>query len=232
MGDPPRRRPAAVRRARDLRCPSGSSRSSAYEDAVTAIAWLERAFGFEEDRGGAIRGGRDDRRTPSSSSAARGSSLDARAATRTRRGCARPRSSPVVRYDNPWVIDGHFVEVDDVEAPLRTRVAPRARRSSATSRSPGSASASTPPRTSRAIAGCSGSDCEQRPRPAARSSSNELEAEMVRSLLEDARASSRCSDPTDVAAAVVRRHAHRGGPREVLVACGDLETARELVASQ
>ena len=24
-------------------------------------------------------------------------------------------SSPVVRYDNPWVIDGHFVEVDDVE---------------------------------------------------------------------------------------------------------------------
>ena len=58
-----------------------------YEDAAAAIEWLERAFGFTEDRGYA-----SPRRLRETSDLARRA------------------------YDNPWVIDGHFVEVDDVEA--------------------------------------------------------------------------------------------------------------------
>ena len=84
-----------------------------YEDAVRAIEWLERAFGFVEDRsarheeGGTITH----------------AELELDGATvyvSTPAGYASPRTlretSNLARraYDNPWVIDGHFVEVDDV----------------------------------------------------------------------------------------------------------------------
>lgn len=86
-----------------------------YEDAAAAIAWLERAFGFTEDR--AARYEQDDVITHAELE------LDgARIYVSTPEGYASPRrlqeTSEVARraYDNPWVIDGHFVEVDDVDA--------------------------------------------------------------------------------------------------------------------
>jgi PhnB protein len=86
-----------------------------YEDATAAIDWLGRAFGFTEDRdaryedGGVITHAELE--------------LDgARIFISTPEGYASPRrlreTSDLARssYDNPWVIDGHFVEVEDVEA--------------------------------------------------------------------------------------------------------------------
>ena len=86
-----------------------------YEDAAAAIEWLGRAFGFEEDR--AARHEQDG--TIGHAELALG---DATIYLSTPPGYASPRSlredSELARraYDNPWVIDGHFVEVDDVEA--------------------------------------------------------------------------------------------------------------------
>jgi uncharacterized glyoxalase superfamily protein PhnB len=86
-----------------------------YEDAGAAIEWLERAFGFTEDR--AARYEED--------GVIAHAELDLGGATiylSTPRDYASPRrlreTSDLARrsYDNPWVIDGHFVEVDDVEA--------------------------------------------------------------------------------------------------------------------
>jgi uncharacterized glyoxalase superfamily protein PhnB len=86
-----------------------------YEDAGAAIEWLERAFGFVEDR--SARYEEDGTITHAE--------LDlggARIYVSTPRDYASPRrlreSSDLARrsYDNPWVIDGHFVEVDDVDA--------------------------------------------------------------------------------------------------------------------
>ena len=86
-----------------------------YEDAAAAIEWLERAFGFIEDRD--ARYEEDDTITHAE--------LDVGGATiylSTPRGYASPRrlreTSDLARraYDNPWVIDGQFVEVDDLYA--------------------------------------------------------------------------------------------------------------------
>jgi len=86
-----------------------------YEDAAAAIAWLERAFGFTEDR--AARYEEDGVITHAE--------LDVGGATiylSTPAEYASPRTlradSDLARraYDNPWVIDGHFVQVDDVDA--------------------------------------------------------------------------------------------------------------------
>ena len=86
-----------------------------YEDAAGAIEWLERAFGFAEDR--SARYEEDGTITHAE--------LDLGGATiylSTPSGYASPRrmreTSDVARraYDNPWVIDGHFVEVDEVDA--------------------------------------------------------------------------------------------------------------------
>jgi uncharacterized glyoxalase superfamily protein PhnB len=86
-----------------------------YEDAAGAIEWLERAFGFTENR--AARYEEDGTVTHAE--------LDLDGATiyvSTPRDYASPRrlrqTSDLARraYDNPWVIDGHFVEVDDVDA--------------------------------------------------------------------------------------------------------------------
>jgi uncharacterized glyoxalase superfamily protein PhnB len=86
-----------------------------YEDASTAIEFLERAFGFVEDR---------DARHEENGVVTH-AELDLDGATiyvSTPEGYASPRSlrdsSELARraYDNPWVIDGHFVRVDDVDA--------------------------------------------------------------------------------------------------------------------
>jgi len=86
-----------------------------YEDATAAIEWLERAFGFTEDR---------DARYEEDGTITH-AELDVGGATiylSTPRDYASPRrlreTSDLARraYDNPWVIDGHFVEVDDLDA--------------------------------------------------------------------------------------------------------------------
>ena len=86
-----------------------------YEDAAAAVEWLERVFGFVEDR--SARYEEDGIITHAELS------LDgATIYLSTPSGYASPRSlresSELARrsYDNPWVIDGHFVQVDDVEA--------------------------------------------------------------------------------------------------------------------
>jgi uncharacterized glyoxalase superfamily protein PhnB len=93
-----------------------------YEDAARAIDWLGRAFGFEENR--AERYEEDGVITHAELV------LDgATVYVSTPRGYASPRSiresSELARraYDNPWVIDGHFVEVDDLDARYERAVA-------------------------------------------------------------------------------------------------------------
>ena len=86
-----------------------------YEDAAAAIDWLEQAFGFRENRdarhedGGTITH----------------AELDVEGATiflSTPPGYASPNTlraeSETARraYDNPWVIDGYFVQVDDLDS--------------------------------------------------------------------------------------------------------------------
>jgi len=97
-----------------------------YEDAAGAIEWLGRAFGFGENR--AERYEEEGTITHAE--------LDLEGATiylSTPRGYASPHSvreeSELARraYDNPWVIDGHFVEVGDVDAHHERAVAAGAR---------------------------------------------------------------------------------------------------------
>jgi uncharacterized glyoxalase superfamily protein PhnB len=86
-----------------------------YEDAAAAIEWLERAFGFTEDRSAR----HEEEGTITHAELAFG---DATIYLSTPRDYASPLrmrdTSELARraYDNPWVIDGHFVEVDDVDA--------------------------------------------------------------------------------------------------------------------
>lgn len=86
-----------------------------YEDAAAAIEWLERAFGF--------RGNREARYEENGTITH--AELELEGGTiylSTPAGYASPRTlraeSETARrsYDNPWVIDGHFVEVGDVDA--------------------------------------------------------------------------------------------------------------------
>ena len=86
-----------------------------YEDAAKAIEWLERAFGFEEDRSARY----EEEGTITHAEL----SLDgATIYLSTPSGYASPRrmreTSELARvaYDNPWVIDGLFVQVEDVDA--------------------------------------------------------------------------------------------------------------------
>jgi uncharacterized glyoxalase superfamily protein PhnB len=86
-----------------------------YEDAAGAIAWLEQAFGFRERR---------DQRHEENGTITH-AELELEGATiylSTPAGYASPRTLRAEceaarrSYDNPWVIDGHFVEVGDVDA--------------------------------------------------------------------------------------------------------------------
>jgi uncharacterized glyoxalase superfamily protein PhnB len=85
-----------------------------YEDAGGAIEWLGQAFGFVEDR---------DARYEEDGTITH-AELDLEGATiylSTPDGYASPRrmreESALARraYDNPWVVDGYFVEVTDVD---------------------------------------------------------------------------------------------------------------------
>ena len=93
-----------------------------YEDAATAIEWLGRAFGFRERREGRYE---EDGVITHAELELEGSTVY----VSTPRGYASPRSvreeSGLARraYDNPWVIDGHFVEVSDVDAHYERAVA-------------------------------------------------------------------------------------------------------------
>ena len=89
----------------------------AYENAAEAIAWLGEAFGFEED---------ESARYTDESGTITHAELSLEGATiylstptpeyqspkRHRESCEAARRW----LDNEWVIDGHFVEVDDVDA--------------------------------------------------------------------------------------------------------------------
>lgn len=86
-----------------------------YEDAAGAIEWLGRAFGFRERR--------DARYEEDGTITHAELSLDgATIYLSTPQDYASPRrvreSSELAKraYDNPWVIDGHFVQVDDLDA--------------------------------------------------------------------------------------------------------------------
>ncbi|HLE98785.1 MAG TPA: VOC family protein [Gaiellaceae bacterium] len=93
-----------------------------YEDAAAAIEWLERAFGFRENS--KARHEEDGTITHAELELDGGTIY-----LSTPRSYASPRSireqSELARraYDNPWVIDGHFVEVDDVDAHYERAVA-------------------------------------------------------------------------------------------------------------
>jgi uncharacterized glyoxalase superfamily protein PhnB len=86
-----------------------------YEDAAAAIEWLGRAFGFVEDR--------DERREAGGTVMHAQLELEGAIIFLSTPGdYVSPRrmreDSELARraYDNQWVIDGHFVEVDDVDA--------------------------------------------------------------------------------------------------------------------
>jgi uncharacterized glyoxalase superfamily protein PhnB len=85
-----------------------------YEDAAGAIDWLGRAFGFRENR--------DQRYEEDGTITHAELELDGAAIyLSTPAGYANPRTlrteseSARRAYDNPWVIDGHFVEVNDLD---------------------------------------------------------------------------------------------------------------------
>jgi uncharacterized glyoxalase superfamily protein PhnB len=86
-----------------------------YEDAAAAIEWLGRAFGFVENRSAR----HEENGTIGHAELALG---EATIYLSTPRDYANPlrmrEESELARraYDNPWVIDGLFVEVDDVDA--------------------------------------------------------------------------------------------------------------------
>jgi uncharacterized glyoxalase superfamily protein PhnB len=86
-----------------------------YEDAAAAIEWLDRAFGFREngDQRHEANGRISHAELELGGATIYVSSPDGYASPRT----LRAESEAARRaYDNPWVIDGHFVEVDGVDA--------------------------------------------------------------------------------------------------------------------
>jgi uncharacterized glyoxalase superfamily protein PhnB len=86
-----------------------------YEDAAAAIVWLERAFGFREKRDQRYE---EDGTITHAELELNGAAIYLSAPA----GYASPRTlreeSDAARRsnDNPWVIDGLFVQVDDVDA--------------------------------------------------------------------------------------------------------------------
>ena len=88
----------------------------AYEDAATAIDWLVRAFGFRERKGERIKD-RDGRITHAELRLGEGRVFlatptpDYQGPKHHRETCAAARTWSAV----PWVIDGLFVHVDDID---------------------------------------------------------------------------------------------------------------------
>ena len=89
----------------------------AYEDAVAAIDWLTEAFGFSERRGQRFV---DENGTVTHAELERDGAVvmlatpnaEYRGPKRHRETCEQARRW----QDNPWVVDGLFFVVDDVEA--------------------------------------------------------------------------------------------------------------------
>ena len=89
----------------------------AYEDAAAAIDWLTEAFGFREREGQRFT---DESGTVTHAELERDGAIvmlatpnaDYQGPKRHRESCEAARRW----QDNPWVIDGLFVEVDDVDA--------------------------------------------------------------------------------------------------------------------
>jgi uncharacterized glyoxalase superfamily protein PhnB len=90
----------------------------AYEDGAAAIEWLERAFGFRENR--AARHMHDGTIAHAELDVGDGSSVvflatptpDYQGPKRHRESCAAARRW----QDNPWVVDGLMVQVGDADA--------------------------------------------------------------------------------------------------------------------
>jgi uncharacterized glyoxalase superfamily protein PhnB len=88
----------------------------AYEDAAAAIDWLTEAFGFREsaermtDENGVV--GHAEMELDGARIMLASPTPEYRGPRRHAQECEQARRW----LDNPWVIDGHFVEVDDVEA--------------------------------------------------------------------------------------------------------------------
>ena len=90
----------------------------AYEDAAGAIAWLTNAFGFRENEAARMTGN-DGTIGHAELDVGDGSviflatpSPDYESPKRHRAHCA----AAAKWSDNPWVIDGHMVQVEDVDA--------------------------------------------------------------------------------------------------------------------
>jgi uncharacterized glyoxalase superfamily protein PhnB len=87
-----------------------------YEDAAGAIEWLSAAFGFEED---AQQRHMDGERVTHAELAVDGARIMLANPSPTYVSPKRHRAecdATQRMYDNPWVIDGQFVIVDDVDA--------------------------------------------------------------------------------------------------------------------
>jgi len=89
----------------------------AYENAAAAIDWLTRAFGFRENE--AERHMDDDTVSHAELDVGDGSVVFLATPSPDYEGPRRHRESCVAAAkwsDNPWVIDGYLVHVDDVDA--------------------------------------------------------------------------------------------------------------------
>lgn len=89
----------------------------AYEDAAVAIDWLTVAFGFEERRD--ERYADEDGTVTHAELVRDGEAVMIATPNRDYQGPKRHRESCEAArrwLDNPWVIDGLFVQVDDVDA--------------------------------------------------------------------------------------------------------------------
>jgi uncharacterized glyoxalase superfamily protein PhnB len=96
----------------------------AYEDAAGAIDWLCTAFGFEEDR--SVRYTGEDGIVGHAEIERDGARVMLATPNADYQGPRRHRETceAAARWlDNPWVIDGVFVEVDDVDSHYDSAVA-------------------------------------------------------------------------------------------------------------
>jgi uncharacterized glyoxalase superfamily protein PhnB len=93
-----------------------------YEDAAAAIEWLGRAFGFVENREARYE---EDGTITHAELELAGATIYLSTPSNYASPLRVRETSDLARraYDNPWVIDGHFVEVDDVDAHYQRAVA-------------------------------------------------------------------------------------------------------------